>query len=209
MALTSAYKSIDNNDFSLALESMQKAIDNWQVADTEIKYQIEQIGLNKLQKDSELAEQERVRQLNIEVENRLELERKTNERERLAVIEANELAQIKETDRLSQKLTPVTRVQPIYPKDAIRSGIEGWVDFEFTVKSNGELQDLVILGQSPRRVFKNAALTAFKQWTFSPLLKNGESIERLNAKYRVTFMFSYFPTFSSNQLFCSGKCFIF
>jgi len=80
--VTSAYKSIDNNDFSLALESMQKAIDNWQVADTEIKYQIEQIGLNKLQKDSELAEQERVRQLNIEVENRLELERKTNERER-------------------------------------------------------------------------------------------------------------------------------
>ncbi|MFT5521269.1 MAG: TonB family protein [Enterobacterales bacterium] len=158
-----------------------------------------QIELNQQQQIDELAEQERILQLDIDNESRLVLERQVNDL-RLAAIEANkqaedqaivelEVAKIEEADQQSQKLTPTTRVQPTYPKDARKAEIEGWVDFEFTVKSNGEIEDLVVKEASPRRVFNKAAIAAFKQWTFSPLLQNGKSIDRLNAKYRVKFMF--------------------
>ena len=43
---------------------------------------------------------------------------------------------------------------PQYPRKALRSGVEGWVDLRFTVAPNGQVEDIEIIGAKPRRVFE-------------------------------------------------------
>jgi TonB family protein len=60
-----------------------------------------------------------------------------------------------------------------YPLDARKSGLEGWVDVEFTITPAGDTSDLVVRNADPRDVFEKAALDAVKHWKFEPILKDG------------------------------------
>lgn len=59
-------------------------------------------------------------------------------------------------------------VQPEYPRTPLQRGIEGWVDVEFTVGTDGRTRDIDIVDASHDRYFRNEAMAAVEDWTFEP-----------------------------------------
>ena len=67
------------------------------------------------------------------------------------------------------------QVKPVYPKQAKRKRIQGTVSFRAVVTKTGELRNIEVLKGDPRLI--PAALTAVKQWRYTPCLLNGEAVE--------------------------------
>jgi protein TonB len=63
-------------------------------------------------------------------------------------------------------------VRPAYPPEAMDTHAQGVVILELLVDSAGQVADARLLRSIP--VFDGAALTAVKQWVFTPTLLNGE-----------------------------------
>ncbi len=72
----------------------------------------------------------------------------------------------------ASELDLVKSVQPVYPKKAEQSGIEGWVDIDFTVAESGQVKDIAVRNASPPGVFDQAAIRALAQWRYKPVLKD-------------------------------------
>jgi len=66
------------------------------------------------------------------------------------------------------ELTPIKRVDPVYPPDAIRAGIKGFVEVEFTVDATGKVASVSVVNAKPARTFESSAVKAVKQWLFAP-----------------------------------------
>jgi len=69
----------------------------------------------------------------------------------------------------------IYRVQPIYPPEAERSGIEGDVKLRVTVGDDGSVRSVQLV--SGPRVLAQAAIDAVQQWRFSPTLVDGKPVE--------------------------------
>ena len=67
---------------------------------------------------------------------------------------------------------------PEYPRKAARSGEEGWVKIEFTITSQGEVDDPKVVASKPRRIFDRAALKAIRKWRFKPKTVDGIAVPR-------------------------------
>jgi protein TonB len=76
----------------------------------------------------------------------------------------------------ARNLTRIRQVAPKYPRSAEVSGIEGTVDVEFTVATDGTTRDLVVRDSTPKRIFDGAAIEAVSQWLFKPVVNNGEPV---------------------------------
>jgi protein TonB len=86
-------------------------------------------------------------------------------------------------------VTSLTRVRaepPVYPEEAARKRVEGWVDVEFTVKADGGVRDTLIRDAQPAGVFDQAAIKAVEKWRFKPVLRDKQPIEQ-RARIRVRF----------------------
>jgi TonB family protein len=82
---------------------------------------------------------------------------------------------------------PRTREVPAdYPSDAERRGVEGWVDVEFIIATNGIPQNLVVRESQPEGVFDKSALDALGRWRFEPVMRNGKAVDQ-RAILRVRF----------------------
>jgi protein TonB len=68
-----------------------------------------------------------------------------------------------------RNVVPVARVNPIFPRDAIKRGIEkGVVIAHVYVKADGTVSDVKIVSANPARVFDREVLRALAQWRFAP-----------------------------------------
>ena len=65
-------------------------------------------------------------------------------------------------------------IQPMYPPQAARNKIEGWVEVEFTVTALGTVTNAKIINSKPHRVFDAATLRALRKSKFKPLMVNGK-----------------------------------
>jgi protein TonB len=65
----------------------------------------------------------------------------------------------------------VSRVEPEYPPLAVRAQVQGVVILEAIVDRQGRVEDVEILRSIP--LLDAAAVTAVKQWRYSPLFLNG------------------------------------
>ncbi len=92
------------------------------------------------------------------------------------VVGANELALVKS-------------VQPVYPRKAQQSAIEGWVDMDFTVAETGEVKDIAVRSASPPGVFEQAAVGALSQWRYKPVLHDTKAVAQ-RARIRIRFALS-------------------
>jgi protein TonB len=64
-------------------------------------------------------------------------------------------------------ITPVTREDPVYPRAAIRAGIEkGRVLARVNIDENGHVTDVIIVSADPPRHFDNAVRDALSKWRF-------------------------------------------
>lgn len=77
---------------------------------------------------------------------------------------------------------PLRKVQPVYPPEASRRRIEGWVELSFTIDTDGKVTDVQVVRSQPPRVFDREAVAAMRQWTFEPALRDGQPVPSRGAR---------------------------
>jgi TonB family protein len=86
----------------------------------------------------------------------------------------------------ASQLTLVKSVQPPYPPKAEKTGVEGWVELDFTVTETGAVQDVAVDAAKPPGVFEAAATAALLQWRFNPLVRDAKAVAT-RARIRIRF----------------------
>lgn len=66
-------------------------------------------------------------------------------------------------------------IQPVYPGEAIRRGLEGFVTLEIDLAADGSVIAARVVDSEPGRVFDAAALKAAYRSRFAPAASRGES----------------------------------
>jgi TonB family protein len=69
----------------------------------------------------------------------------------------------------------VHRVEPDYPEEARKQGIQGAVVLEVHIGRDGAIQNVKVVSGQP--LLANAAIAAVKQWRFKPHLVQGQPVE--------------------------------
>ena len=75
----------------------------------------------------------------------------------------------------------ISRSTPRYPFNAQKNGIEGWVQVQFIVDTEGNPKNVIVEASSPKDVFDSAALKSVKKWYFSPS-RNQETGQPVDSK---------------------------
>ena len=77
---------------------------------------------------------------------------------------------------LDREAMPVSRPPPLYPYNAERKRIEGWVKVSFLVTERGKVAEMVVMEAEPSGVFERAALSAVSKWQFKPRMVEGNPV---------------------------------
>jgi protein TonB len=78
----------------------------------------------------------------------------------------------------------LARVDPEYPREAMRGRQQGWVEVEFTIGRDGTVTDAVVVASRPSRIFDRAATRAIQDWRFEPRQENGQPVpSRLRQRF--------------------------
>ncbi|MGB2130451.1 MAG: energy transducer TonB [Marinobacterium sp.] len=74
--------------------------------------------------------------------------------------------------------SPVSRMNPQYPRRAQMRRIEGYVVAEFTVDAKGRVvpDSFKIIEASPKGAFERTVERALTRWRFNPLMENGVAV---------------------------------
>jgi protein TonB len=67
------------------------------------------------------------------------------------------------------------KVQPVYPDEARRNGVQGKVVMRAEINSSGDVTELAVISGDPLLV--SAALEAVRQWKYKPYLLNGQPVD--------------------------------
>jgi len=70
----------------------------------------------------------------------------------------------------------IVRVEPQYPPQAARRGLEGWVHVRFTITTAGTVEGAEVV-KSSHGMFERAALEAVGKWKYQPQTKDGKPVE--------------------------------
>jgi protein TonB len=65
------------------------------------------------------------------------------------------------------------RVTPDYPSAAKRDGIEGSVDLEVAISSQGVVEDVSVVNATPPDMFEKSAVAAVRKWKYDPRFVDG------------------------------------
>jgi len=82
---------------------------------------------------------------------------------------------------------PIVRIDPMYPMDAARKGLEGYVTLTFSISRIGAVEDVVVVESSPQGVFDKAAKKALLRWRYTPKVIDGQMVKRANQTTRLDF----------------------
>jgi protein TonB len=82
---------------------------------------------------------------------------------------------------------PRVRPDPEYPPRALASGIDGWVQVQFTVTAIGTVRDAIVVASEPGTVFDEAALKAIARWRYNPRVDSGVAVERVGLQTVIRF----------------------
>jgi len=70
---------------------------------------------------------------------------------------------------------PLVRVEPQYPPQAAKRGLEGWVQLRFTITTAGSVAEIAVV-KSSNPVFERAAVEAVRKWKYEPQMQSGTAI---------------------------------
>lgn len=82
---------------------------------------------------------------------------------------------------------PIVKVQPEYPRRAIRDGVEGYTIVEFTVTETGAVENPVVIYAEPKGYFESVSERAVLKFKYKPQVVNGKPIRVPGLKNRFTF----------------------
>lgn len=91
------------------------------------------------------------------------------------------------TNRGNEDARPIIRVNPKYPMDALRNGLQGWVVLVFDINEIGEVTNVKVIDSEPKRVFDNAAKKALKKWKYKAKSVNGKEVKQRNLTVQLDF----------------------
>lgn len=74
--------------------------------------------------------------------------------------------------------TPIVRIEPQFPIQALRDGKEGWVQLSFTINEVGGVDDVKVIKADPKRVFNKEAKRALRKWKYKPKIVDGKPIKQ-------------------------------
>jgi len=83
-------------------------------------------------------------------------------------------------------LTRTRYVAPQFPDIARARGIDGWVDLQFVVGTDGAVGDVAVVGAQPVGIFEQAAVDAVRHWRYQPVLHDGQAVSQ-HARVRLRF----------------------
>jgi protein TonB len=86
-------------------------------------------------------------------------------------------------------LTRVKGIQVEYPPDALRKNVEGWVELEYVVTSDGKVASITVVDSNPTGVFDAAAVRALSRVRYKPGLQGGKPAA-VGTKIRIAFKLS-------------------
>lgn len=78
----------------------------------------------------------------------------------------------------ASSLNRIKYVAPKYPRAAQRRNQAGWVEVQFTVDIDGNVQNVAVVDSEPDLTFVNAAVTAVEKWKFEPVVENGIAVQK-------------------------------
>lgn len=80
--------------------------------------------------------------------------------------------------QIAENPMPLSRVNPRYPRKALRRGLEGEVVLEFTVDANGDVVEdsIKVISATPEGVFDSTSMRALSRWRFQPRKQGGQAI---------------------------------
>jgi protein TonB len=82
---------------------------------------------------------------------------------------------------------PIVRVNPKYPSDAMRKGIEGWVKLAFDINKVGKIENISIIDAQPKRIFNKAARQALRKWKYQAKSVDGRAVYQKNRTVQLDF----------------------
>jgi TonB family protein len=110
----------------------------------------------------------------------------TIERFRAEIAVRRRQAEYLATPAAQGELKLLTAVDPVYPEEAQRRDIGGWVDVEFVVGTDGVPRQARVVGADPPVTFDQAALAAVSLYRYEPFELDGRAYERLG-RLRIRF----------------------
>jgi len=90
-------------------------------------------------------------------------------------IEQFENGAVKASDTINPPLL-LKKAEPIYPPEAKKSGLKGYVVLNVRTDGQGNVKDVMVI-RSSNEVFIQPAIAAVKQWKYEPYLENGQPKE--------------------------------
>jgi protein TonB len=88
---------------------------------------------------------------------------------------------------VDRDVTPLVRVDPVYPPSLEARGIEGSVRVQFDVTAAGTVRNAIVVASEPRGTFDEPALEAIARWRYNPRIVNGTAVERVGLQTLIRF----------------------
>jgi len=79
------------------------------------------------------------------------------------------------------------KVTPVYPADAFKNGIEGWVWVRYTVTETGDVINAEVASSNSGILFGPAAVKAIQEFKYRPRFVNGQATSINGVTYRFDF----------------------
>ena len=76
-------------------------------------------------------------------------------------------------------LIPLVKIQPKYPREALKGGKTGFVTVRLTVDEKGRVISAIIEESRPPRIFDAAAIQAVLKWKFKPRVIDGVPVKQV------------------------------
>ncbi|WP_222422659.1 energy transducer TonB [Rheinheimera sediminis] len=103
------------------------------------------------------------------------------------VMPAPDLGEAREVTLMDKTATAIVRIDPRYPVEAAKNGIEGWVKLSFSIDATGAVIDVEVLDAEPKRLFDREAVKALRAWKYQPQLVNGKAVVQRNLQVQLDF----------------------
>ena len=71
----------------------------------------------------------------------------------------------------------IVQIDPIYPEEAYKNLVEGFVMFTGVINEAGSLTEIKIIDSSPKGVFERNAIKALKKWKYMPATIRGKAVK--------------------------------
>lgn len=84
-------------------------------------------------------------------------------------------------------VTPVVRIEPIYPRKAALRGLEGFAVLSFDITPLGTVSGVKVLQASPPQIFNQSSKRALLRWKYKPKTQNGKPVKQKGLKVKLEF----------------------